>query len=129
VLGQADRRDYLELQVSPRGVVFDARFARYRKGDEAWNGRWQAAVDLRGTLDDRRDRDEGWSAELAIPWTEICEHTKTPCPPAAGQTLRINAFRFERPHERPPIGLALSPPRVPDFHAPEHAAVLELGGA
>jgi Carbohydrate family 9 binding domain-like len=129
VFGDAERQGYLELQVSPRGVVFDARFAQYRKGDEAWNGRWQAAVDLQGTLDDRRDRDEGWSAELAIPWAEICLHTEVTCPPVAGQTLRMNAFRFERPHERPPIGLSLSPPRVPDFHAPEYAAVLELGGA
>lgn len=134
VFGDAERRGYLELQVSPRGTVFDATFARYRKGDEAWNGRWQAAVDLRGTLDERRDRDEGWSAELAIPWAEICEHTETSCPPAPGQTLRINAFRFERPQgpkdaPPPPVGLALAPPRVPDFHAPELSAVLELGGS
>jgi hypothetical protein len=131
VLGAADRRRYLELQVSPRGTAFDARFARYRDGDEAWNGRWQAAVDLRGTLDDRRDRDDGWSVELSIPWAEICEHTQTTCPPAPGQTLRINAFRFERPQGegRPPVGLSLAPPRVPDFHAPEFSAVLELGGA
>jgi len=134
VFGDAERRDYLELQVSPRGTVFDARFARYREGDEAWNGRWEAAVDLRGTLDDRRDHDEGWSAELAIPWAEICEHTEASCPPSPGQTLRINAFRFERPQgpqgdARPAVGLALAPPRVPDFHAPELAAVLELGGA
>lgn len=134
VFGDAERRGYLELQVSPRGTVFDARFARYRKGDEAWNGRWQAAVDLRGSLDDRRDRDEGWSAELSIPWAEICEHTETSCPPSPGQTLRINAFRFERPqgseaHPPAPVGLALAPPRVPDFHAPELSAVLELGGA
>lgn len=134
VFGNADRRRYLELQVSPRGTVFDARFAQYRKGDEAWNGRWQAAVGLRGTLDDRRDRDEGWSAELSIPWAEICEHTATSCPPTPGQTLRINAFRFERPQgprdaPPPPVGLALAPPRVPDFHAPELSAVLELGGA
>lgn len=128
VFGDAGRRDYLELQVSPRGVTFDARFAQYRKGDEAWDGTWQAAVDLRGTVEDRRDRDEGWSAELAVPWAEICEHTEVTCPPAAGQTLRINVFRFERPAKSAPIGLALSPPRVPDFHAPEHAAVLELGG-
>lgn len=134
VFGDAERRNYLELQVSPRGTVFDARFPRYREGDEAWNGRWQAAVDLRGTLDDRRDRDEGWSAELSIPWAELCEHTETSCPPAPGQTLRINAFRFERPQgpgneAPPPVGLALAPPRVPDFHAPELSAVLELGGA
>jgi hypothetical protein len=128
VFGDAERRDYLELQVSPRGVTFDARFAQYRKGDHAWDGTWQAAVDLQGTLDDRRDRDQGWSAELAIPWAEICEHTEVSCPPVAGQQLRVNVFRFERPAKQAPIGLALSPPRVPDFHAPEHAAVLELGG-
>lgn len=119
---------YLELQVSPRGITFDARFSSHRKGDEAWDGRWQAAVDLRGTLDQRRDRDQGWSVELAVPWAEICEHTDASCPPAAGQRLRVNAFRFERPADAPPIGLALGPPRVPDFHAPDDAPVLELGG-
>lgn len=129
VLGDAERRGYLELQVSPRGTRFDARFERYRKGDEAWDGGWQAAVELRGTLDDRRDRDQGWSAELRVPWDEICAHTEVTCPPAPGQTLRINAFRFERPHEQPAVGLALAPPRVPDFHAPELSAVLELGGS
>ena len=41
----------------------------------------------------------------------------------------VNAFRFERPDKKAAIALALSPPRVPDFHAPENAAVLELGGA
>lgn len=128
VFGDAERRGYLELQVSPRGTTFDARFEHYRKGDEAWDGRWEAAVDLRGTLDQRRDRDQGWSAELAIPWAEVCAHTEVTCPPRPGQTLVVNAFRFERPHKRPPVGLALSPPRVPDFHAPENAAVLELGG-
>ncbi len=126
VFGDAERRGYLELQVSPRGVVFDARFERYRKGDTRWDGAWRAAVHLRGTLDDRRDRDEGWSAELAVPWAEICEHTEVSCPPRAGQQLRVNAFRFERPHKRAVVGLAVSPPRVPDFHAPENAAVLKL---
>ncbi len=129
VFGDAERRGYLELQVSPRGTTFDARFEQYRKGDEAWDGRWRAAVDLRGTVDERRDRDEGWSAELAIPWDEICAHTEVTCPPQAGQQFVVNAFRFERAPKRPPVGVALSPPRVPDFHAPKNAAVLELGGA
>jgi len=128
VFGDAERRGYLELQVSPRGTTFDARFERYRKGDEAWDGTWRAAVSLRGTVDDRRDRDEGWSAELALPWPELCEHTEITCPPRAGQHFVVNAFRFERPRGAAPVGLALSPPRVPDFHAPENAAVLELGG-
>lgn len=129
VFGDERRRDYLELQVSPRGTVFDARFERYRKGDQAWNGTWQAAVDLRSsTLDQRRDRDAGWGVEMAVPWAEICEHTEVTCPVEAGQTLRVNAFRFERPRGGSAIGLAVSPPKVPDFHAPEGSVVLELGG-
>ena len=70
----------------------------------------------------------GFGVELAVPWAEICEHTDASCPPAAGQRLRVNACRFERPADAPPIGLALGPPRVPDFHAPDDAPVLELGG-
>ncbi len=126
VFGDARRADYLELQVSPRGVLFDARFERYRKGDEAWNGGFTAAVEVRGTLEAPGDLDEGWTAELAVPWPDICSHTPVPCPVGPGTQLRINAFRLERPQKGPTVGLALSPTRVPDFHAPENSAVLEL---
>lgn len=120
------RRDYLELQVSPRGVTFDARFPTYRKADEAWDSTWVTAVEVRGDLEDRHGRDEGWTAEVAIAWDEICANTSTVCPPRAGQRLRLNLFRLDRPREGAPIGLALSPTRVPDFHAPENAAIVEL---
>ena len=127
VFGVAKAERYLELQVSPRGVTFDARFSAYRKGDEAWDSAWQTAVVVDGTIDDRKDRDRGWTAELAVPWTEICEHTPVPCPPAPGRTFVINAFRFERPAQGPKVvGLALSPTRRPDFHDAGNAAVLEL---
>ncbi len=127
VFGEAPAKRYLELQVSPRGVTFDSKFATYRKGDTTWNSAWQTAVELKGTLDNRKDRDEGWSVEVAVPWSEICTLTPTPCPPQPGTTLRINAFRFERPAKGGAVGLALSPTRVPDFHAADNAAVLELG--
>jgi hypothetical protein len=134
VFGDADvseddpaiRRDYLELQVSPRGVTFDARFASHRKGDHDWDSRWRTAVEVRGDLDDRRGRDEGWTVEVAIPWEEICAHTSMRCPPSVGARLRMNLFRLERPREGGSIGLALSPTLVPDFHAPENAAIVEL---
>ncbi len=126
VFGDARRADYLELQVSPRGVRFDAKFERYRKGDEAWNSGFVAAVAVGGSIEAPGDRDEGWSAELAVPWSEICEFTEVRCPVGPGTSLRINAFRLERPRNGPAVGLALSPTRVPDFHAPENSAQLEL---
>lgn len=126
LLGQGDRKRYLELQVSPRGVTFDAKFERYRQGDEAWDGKWQAAVQVDGTIARRDDRDRGWSVEVAVPWTEICAHTQTPCPARAGASFRINAFRLDRPRRGAATAQSLSPTRVSDFHAPDNAATLEL---
>lgn len=127
LLGDASRSRYLELQVSPRSVTFDARFATYRKGDEAWDGPWSAAAHVDGTVSRRDDRDRGWSAELAVPLAMICEHTTTACPMTAGSTTRINAFWIDRPKRGQPGAWSIAPTRVPDFHAPEAAAILELG--
>jgi hypothetical protein len=81
-----------------------------------------------GTLDDRSDVDRGWTVEAADAWAEVCEHTSIECPVQAGRSLRLNGFRLERPRQGPPAGLALSPTKVPDFHAPENAAIVELEG-
>ncbi|MCA9719375.1 MAG: carbohydrate-binding family 9-like protein [Myxococcales bacterium] len=118
---------YLEYQVSARGVTFDARFPRYRKGDEAWDSSWSVAVDAQGTVNNARDRDVGWSVEVAIPWAELCAETAIQCPPRQGQRLRVNVFRLEKLARKRSIGLALSPTRRPDFHAWANAAELELG--
>lgn len=117
---------YLEYEVSARGVTFDARFPRYRAGDEAWDSSWRTAVWVAGTVDVGGDRDRGWSVEAAIPWAELCEETGLVCPPAPGMRLRVNAFRLERPDRKRSEALALSPTRAPDFHAWANAAELEL---
>ncbi len=126
VAAGGDGTRYLEYEVSARGVTFDARFARYRAGDEAWDSAWRTAVAVRGTVNDAGDRDLGWSTELAIPWTELCSETALVCPPAPGMRLRINAFRLERPDRKRTDASALSPTRAPDFHAWANAAELEL---
>ncbi len=119
-------RDYLELQVSPRGTRFDARFSRHRQGDIAWDGVWEAAVQVDGTLDVRTDRDRGWRVELAVPWDVLCGETRIECPVVPGRVLRGNVFRIERPRGAGTVALALSPTRRPDFHTWASAAVLEL---
>lgn len=122
--GEGER--YLEYQVSARGVTFDARFPRYRAGDEAWDSAWTTAVQVEGSVNDVRDRDRGWRVELAIPWDELCRETALACPPAPGMRLRVNAFRLEREGRKRAIGLSLSPTRAPDFHAWGNAAALTL---
>jgi hypothetical protein len=116
---------YLEHQVSARGVMFDARFPKYRKGDEGWNGSWRSAVALDGELE-RIGYDRGWTVELAFAWTELCEHTKIDCPPEPGSQLRVNVFRLDKPDREQQVGLALSPTLDPDFHAWANAAELVL---
>lgn len=118
--------EYIEYEVSPRNVTFDAHFPRYRKGDEAWDSRWETAVSVDGTLDNRKDRDKGWTVEVAVPWTELCERTRITCPPGPGTTFRVNVFRIEMPRRGAARGLSLSPTHAPDFHAWANAARLEL---
>ncbi len=118
---------YLEYELSARNVTFDASFARYRRGDEAWDSAWRTRVDVRGTINDASDQDEGWSFEAMIPWSELCEHTDVACPVGPGTQLWANVFRLENPGRKRRVGLALTPTFAPDFHDWNHAAVLELG--
>lgn len=116
---------YLEFQVSARNTTFDARFPRYRKGDEAWDGQWRSAVALDGELG-RRGGDRGWTVELAFAWSELCRETALRCPAKPEQSLRVNAFRLEKPDREAQVGLALSPTLQPDFHAWANAAIVRL---
>jgi hypothetical protein len=126
VAGPDPEAGYLEFQVSARNVTFDAYFPSYRKGDEAWDSAWTTAVSVRGSVNERGDRDEGWTVEVAIPWAEVCDRTGAACPPAVASQLRVNAFRLEKPDRKRQEGYALSPTLVPDFHAWQNAATLGL---
>lgn len=127
IAGNASGDEYLEHQVSPRNVQFDAKFPKYRKGDERWDGTWQSAVQLDGDLE-RRGNDRGWTVELAFSWAELCKHSSVRCPAKADRSLRINVFRLDKPDRKTQVGLALSPTIEPDFHAWQNAAELVLTG-
>lgn len=118
--------DYLEIQISAANVIYDARFTRPRQGDRAYDGPWKHAVTRRGTLRRRRDVDEGWSAELALPWQELCTQARVHCPVMPGTQIRVNVFRLESPRRRSQEGTALSAVYRPDFHAMDRAAFLVL---
>ena len=70
-----DRKDYIELQVTPANVVFDARFPRYRsnlKAARAWNMKGlQTGAYVDGTLNKRDDVDTRFTVEFAVPLGEV----------------------------------------------------------
>jgi hypothetical protein len=124
----ADGRDYLELEVNAIGTIFDLVMDKpYRDGgraDDSFDVEGvQVAVHVDGTLDDRSDRDRGWTAELAIPWSSL-KHIGVNGPPRSGNRWKIEMgrspgreggrFSTWRPHGRG------------DMHMPEMWGYLEF---
>jgi hypothetical protein len=123
-----DQKDYLELQVTPANVIFDARFEA-RRSDLAKARAWNmtgfltgAAVD--GTLNNRDDQDKGFSVEMGIPVAEVPGAPHAPA--VAGDAWRVNLFRWDFPKGGKQIASAFSPPIVPDFHALDRFGRLEF---
>lgn len=114
-----DGRRYAELQVSPTNLVFDTWFDTRRMpqpfGHIDWSSGLRSAVAVRGTVNDD-EADEGWSAEIAIPWSAfeaIGAHRPEP-----GETWRIAMYVLDAiPGGQGGVGW--SPPMIGDFHVPE----------
>lgn len=114
----ADGKDYLELQVSPANVVFDALFASHRTPDwpqaRASNlAGLKTAVQVTGTLNRAGDQDSGWDVEVAIPFADLPGFGKTPPDPSS--TLRANFFRIEA-RDGKVVGAQAFSPAAGDFH-------------
>jgi hypothetical protein len=95
-----DTHEYYELEMNALNTVWDLLLIRpYRDGGPAVNA-WdiaglRTAAHLDGTLNDPRDRDRGWSVEIAIPWSVLAECAHGASPPLAGDQWRVNFSRVE----------------------------------
>ena len=92
---------YFEVQVSPRGVVFDTRYDARRQprpfGHVDWSSRALTAVSRRGELDDGV-ADAGYSVELAIPWQAFSlDGSARPRPAARRRSGASNRIRHRFP--------------------------------
>lgn len=123
--------DLLKRKVDVLGGFQDGlRYGKHPRG-----ARWafmdydvpglRAAVEIRGTLNDPSDVDEGWTAEIAFPWSGL-KHLagSRPVPPRAGDVWRMDFSRFELLEScgaavEPHPGWALNRHGVYDSHIPE----------
>jgi len=101
--GDGDNRDYFEIQINPINKVFKSRFDSYNLpkveplgpfGHEDWDARMVSAVRVRGTLDDSRDSDDGYTVEAKMAWSAFANGAKV-LPPKPGDAWRVNVYAME----------------------------------
>ena len=96
----SDTHEYYELEVNAFATEWDLLLTKpYRDGGTAIDS-WdiqglRTGIDVRGTLNDPSDTDEGWNVELAIPWSVLEECAHKPAPPEDGDQWRVNFSRVE----------------------------------
>lgn len=120
--GEGLGEGYVELQISPRNVVFDTYFDRYRSpapvGHVTWDSGIRSAVVLHGTPDDEV-ADGGYDVEARIPFGALrTAPNRALANPVAGDTLRLALYLLDAQREGAGA-LAWSPPLVGDFHVPD----------
>jgi len=126
--GQGQR--YFEIDVSPANVVVDLMLLKGSySGRSAINARYNVkglltAAKVYGTLDNRSDKDEKWTVEMAIPWSEF-RGRKVNVPPRDGDSWRVQLFRIDRPAPFPAENQHLCWSKSPGvFHQPKNFGVV-----
>lgn len=135
-----DTHDYMEFEMNALNTVWDLWLTKpYRnrpKVIDGWDiGGLKTEVHINGTLNDPTDIDEGWTAEIAMPWKALLEaggHNKIP----VQEFWRINFSRvnwdfdlidgrYSRKKDKsgkylPEYNWVWSPQGVINMHEPEH---------
>ncbi|MBY0503652.1 MAG: carbohydrate-binding family 9-like protein [Bryobacteraceae bacterium] len=139
-----DSHEYFEFEINALNTGWDLFLPKpYKDGGSADNG-WEipglrTAVAVRGTLNDARDADAGWSVEIAIPWAAFGSRARMPLPPREGQQWRVNFSRVEWVHEvvagkyqrvkgKKEDNWVWSPQGKVNMHLPEHWGYVQFGG-
>ncbi len=139
-----DSHEYFEFEINALNTSWDLFLPKpYKDAGSADNG-WEipglrTAVSVRGTLNDPRDIDQGWSVEIAIPWAAFGARARMPLPPREGDQWRVNFSRVEWLHEL--VGgkyqrikgtkednWVWSPQGKVNMHLPEHWGYVQFGG-
>jgi len=95
-----DTHLYYELEINALGTEWDLMLVKpYRDGGPALHA-WdieglQTAIHLQGTLNDPRDTDTAWWAEMFLPWGSLVEAAPGRRLPAEGDVWRLDFSRVE----------------------------------
>ncbi len=126
--GDRDKNDYIELQASPAGVLFDSHFhggARQHM-NKGYDSTFEVETKLFGTLNNHKDLDKRWTSTWTVPVKDIKDISGVF---TLGQKIDVHMYRINhnrRNGQKQVEALALSPPLKNDFHVLERMATLHL---
>ncbi len=137
---EGDTHNYYEFEMNAHNTVWDLFLTKpYRNNGkviDSWDIQGvKSAVDIRGTLNNSSDTDEGWTVEIALPWKVITEASKDGRVPE-NDFWRLNFSRVnwdfdltegrysrkkdEKGNYLPEYNWVWSPQGVINMHEPEH---------
>lgn len=139
---------YFEIEVNALNTIFDLFLSKpYRNNGSAligWNvAGLRSAVKMKGTLNNPKDKDQGWTVEMAIPFKALSTGDDVNVP-VKGDLWRINFSRVEwdmdvvngkyvkrlGPHGKslPEHNWVWSPQGLINMHYPERWGYLQFTG-
>jgi cellulose/xylan binding protein with CBM9 domain len=126
-----DGKDYVELEASPAGVIFDSYLPGHRQNQDDWKSGMRSATQVNGTLNKHGDVDRGFTTEIIVPLAAARGRATKDLklPPAPGTVWRINLFRMDLDQGKPQQATAWSAPLVGDFHTLDRFGDLVFGDA
>lgn len=122
-----DGLDYLEIQVSPLGTVFDTHYERRRRpspyGHIDWQSLAKASVSVDGKANDHEE-DRAYRIEVAIPFSTIQAGSKQ-ASPKRGDRWRANLYVMDWTGKGQ-RAVSWSAPLVGDFHVPARFGMIDF---
>ena len=126
--GFAQAPEFARTKLQPFNGV---GFTKHPRGGRLGNFNWslpglRTAVQIDGTVNNDKDRDRGWTVELALPWKGLqwlAKAENRPLPPREGDVWRMDFSRFNTYKEAPPAkdsgGWVWTRHGIWDSHIPE----------
>jgi hypothetical protein len=96
-----DTHFYYEFEMNALNTIWDLMLTSPYRDEKnvvlnAWDIRGiKTGVQVEGTLNNPKDKDKGWSVEIAMPWKVLSEKAASRRKPEAGEYWRINFSRVE----------------------------------
>ncbi len=124
-----DKPGYYEFQVNAAGTTMDMFLPQrgikdFEKSVRDGEFRFEARVKTDGTLNQRTDRDIGWTVEGRMPWTDFL---RTGGRPAVEEVWKFTLCRYDysKEFETPELS-AVAPLQAANFHQHEDYADLKF---